>query len=109
MESLAKLCNFARSRFYEDKIRHMNDINPKKWWDNIKMLSELWNQQSLTSMFVNGTVLKNEQLAEATEYIMLPSNVRRYYPFGLATYPSYKCSRFVCDFAQSCPGSAISC
>ena len=62
------------------------------WWDNIKMLSELSSQQSPTSMFVNGTgaVLQNEHLSEATGYIILLSNVRRYCPFGLSTYPSYK-------------------
>ena len=52
---VAKLCKVARRRFYEDKIRYTNDINPKKWWDNIKMLSGLSSQQSLTSMPVNGS------------------------------------------------------
>ena len=42
-----------------------NDTNPKKWWDNIKMLSGLSSQQPLTSMLVNGSILKDEQLAEA--------------------------------------------
>ena len=63
---LAKLCKVARRRFYEDKIiRYTNNINPKKWWDNIKMLSGLSSQQPLTSMTVNGSILKDEKLAEA--------------------------------------------
>ena len=62
---VAKPCKVARRRFYEDKIRYTNDINPKRWWDNIKMLSGLSSQQSLTSMPVNGSVLKDEKLAEA--------------------------------------------
>ena len=62
---VAKLCKVARRRFYEDKICYTNDINPKKWWDNIKMLSGLSSQQSLTSMTVNGSILRDDKLAEA--------------------------------------------
>ena len=36
----------------------------KKWSDNIKMLYGLSSQQSLTIMLVNGSILKNEQLAD---------------------------------------------
>ena len=61
----AKLCKIARKRFYQNKIRHTHDINPKKWWDNIKMLSGLSKQQPPMSMLVNGSVLKDKQLAEA--------------------------------------------
>ena len=61
----AKLCKIARKRFYQNKIRHTQDINPKKWWDNIKMLSGLSKQQPPMSMLVNGSVLKDKQLAEA--------------------------------------------
>ena len=61
----AKLCKVARRRFYEDKICYTNDINPKKWWDNIKMLSGLSSQQSLTSMTVNGSILRDDKLTEA--------------------------------------------
>ena len=62
---VTKLCKVARRRFYEDKICYTNDINPKKWWDNIKMLSGLSSQQSLTSMTVNGSILRDDKLAEA--------------------------------------------
>ena len=36
-----RLCKQARRRFYRDSISHTRDTNPKKWWDNIKLLSGL--------------------------------------------------------------------
>ena len=59
-----KLCKMARRRFYHDKSSHMLDINMRKWWDGIKFLSGLSNPLPLTSIAVNGTVLKNVDLAE---------------------------------------------
>ena len=49
----------------DDKISHMHDISPKKWWDGIKLLSGLSNSPPLTSITVNGSVLKDIDLAEA--------------------------------------------
>jgi hypothetical protein len=43
----------------------MKDTNPKKWWDNIKLLSGLSNPSTLKSITVNGAVLKNADLVEA--------------------------------------------
>jgi hypothetical protein len=37
--------------------------HPKKWWDGIKLLSGLSNPPPLTSLAVNGTVLKDFDLA----------------------------------------------
>ena len=53
-----KLCKMARRRFY-------HDINLRKWWDGIKLLYGLSNPLPLTSITVNGTVLKDIDLAEA--------------------------------------------
>ena len=60
-----KLCKMTRRRFYHDKSSHMHDINLRKWWDGIKLLSDLSNPLPLTSITVNGTVLKDIDLAEA--------------------------------------------
>ena len=43
----------------------MHESNPKKWWDGIKLLSGLSNPPPLTSLAVNGTVLKDFDLAVA--------------------------------------------
>ena len=43
----------------------MQETNPKKWWDNIKLLSGLSKPSSLTSVIVDGEVLKDSDLAEA--------------------------------------------
>ena len=59
------LCKMARRRFYHDKSSHMHDINMRKWWNGIKLLSGLSNPLPLTSITVSGTVLKNVDLAEA--------------------------------------------
>ena len=40
-KKVAKLRRVARERLYEDKILYTNDTDPKKWWDNIKMLFAL--------------------------------------------------------------------
>ena len=60
-----KLCKMARRRFY-------HDINLRKWWDGIKLLYGLSNPLPLTSITVNGTVLKDIDLAEA----IIESNYR---------------------------------
>ena len=60
-----KLCKRAHQRFYNDKINHMHESNSKKWWDGIKLLSGLSNPPPLTSLAVNGTVLKDFDLAVA--------------------------------------------
>ena len=60
-----KLCISARRRFYQDSISHMHDINPKKWWDSIKLLSGLSKPPPLSSITVNGSVLRDKTLAEA--------------------------------------------
>jgi hypothetical protein len=60
-----KLSKRARQRFYNDKINHMHESNPKKWWDGIKLLSGLSNPPPLTSLAVNATVLKDFDLAVA--------------------------------------------
>ena len=43
----------------------MRDINPKKWWDSIKLLSGLSKPPPLSSIKVNGSVLQDKALAEA--------------------------------------------
>ena len=43
----------------------MRDTNPKKWWDNIKLLSGLSKPATLTNITVNGTILKDTDLANA--------------------------------------------
>ncbi len=55
-----KLYKKARQRFYANKISHTHNTDPKKWCDNIKMLSGLSN----TSITVNDTVSKDVDLAE---------------------------------------------
>ncbi len=62
---VTKLCKRARQRFYNDKINHMYESNPKKWWDGIKLLSGLSNPPPITSLAVNGTVLNDLDLAVA--------------------------------------------
>ena len=98
---VAKLCKVARRRFYEDKICYTNDINPKKWWDNIKMLSGLSSQQSLTSMTVNGSILRDDKLAEAIgeSFYRVSSDITPLNPFQLQAFPihirfSLKLSKF---------------
>ena len=86
---VAKPCKFSRWRFYEDKIRYTNDINPKKWWDNIKMLSGLSCQQSLTSNACE-RFYTQKRTARRGYWRMFLSCVQRYNPFGLPTYSSYK-------------------
>ncbi|XP_028403413.1 uncharacterized protein LOC114526110 [Dendronephthya gigantea] len=58
-----KLCKSARRRFYNDKINHMNQSNPKKWWDGIKQLSGMSNPPPFNSLAINGTVLRDFELA----------------------------------------------
>ncbi len=59
-----KLCKKARQRFYADKIDHIHNTDPQKWWDNIKMLSGLSNTPPITSITVNDTILRDVDLAE---------------------------------------------
>ena len=59
-----KLCKKVRQHFYADKINHTHNTDPKKWWDNIKMLSGLSNTPPITSITVNNTILRNVDLAE---------------------------------------------
>jgi hypothetical protein len=61
--NVIKLCKKARQRFYADKINHTHSTDPKKWWDNIKMLSGLSNTPPITSITVNDTILRNVDLA----------------------------------------------
>ena len=60
-----RLCKGARSQFYRNSISHLHDTNPKKWWDNIKVMSVLSKPTPLTSITVDGLVLKDADLAEA--------------------------------------------
>ena len=57
-----KLSKSVRRRFYNDKVSHMRDTNPKKWWDNIKLLSCLSKPATLTNITVNGTILRHSDL-----------------------------------------------
>ena len=43
----------------------MQETNPKKLWDNIKLLSGLSKPPSLTKIHVDGAKLKDVELAEA--------------------------------------------
>ncbi|XP_028411930.1 uncharacterized protein LOC114534656 [Dendronephthya gigantea] len=58
-----KLCKSARRKFYYDKINHMHESNPKKWWDGIKPLSGMSNPPPFNSLAINGTVLRDFELA----------------------------------------------
>ena len=60
-----KLCKHARSRFYRDIVSHMQDTNPKKWWSNIKLLSGLPKPALLSCTTIDGTFLRDTDLAEA--------------------------------------------
>ena len=62
---VTRLCKRARFAFYNNSIKNMQETNPKKWWDNIKLLSGLSKPSSLTSVIVDGEVLKDSDLAEA--------------------------------------------
>ena len=62
---VSRLCKNARSYFYNNSIANMQETNPKKWWDNIKLLSGLSKPPSLTKIHVDGAELKDGELAEA--------------------------------------------
>ena len=62
---VSRLCKNARSSFYNNSIANMQEPNPKKWWDNIKLLSGLSKTPSLTKIHVDGAELKDGELAEA--------------------------------------------
>ena len=62
---VSRLCKNARSSFYNNSIANMQETNPKKWWDNIKLLSGLSKPPSLTKIHVDGAELKDGELAEA--------------------------------------------
>ena len=62
---VSRLCKNARSSFYNNSIANMQETNPKKWWDNIKLLSGLSKPPLLTKIHVDGAKLKDGELAEA--------------------------------------------
>ena len=43
----------------------MQETNPKKWWDNIKLLSGLSKPPPLTNISAGGIELQDTELAEA--------------------------------------------
>jgi hypothetical protein len=59
------LCKQARRRFYRESISHTRDTNPKKWWDNIKLLSGLSKPAPLSSITADGSVLRDNERVEA--------------------------------------------
>ena len=59
------LCKSARRRFYHNCISHLKNSNPKKWWSNIKLLSGQSKPAPLSSIYIDGTFLKDMDLAEA--------------------------------------------
>ena len=63
--SVIKLSKSGRRRFYNDKVSQMRDTNPKKWWDNIKLLSGLSKPATLTNITVNETIVRDTDLANA--------------------------------------------
>ena len=63
--SVIKLSKSGRRRFYNDKVSHIRDTNPKKRWDNIKLLSGLSKPATLTNITANGTILSDTDLANA--------------------------------------------
>lgn len=48
----------------QDKISHLTDTNPKKWWDNIKLISGLSKPPPLSNLSVNGSIARGNDLAE---------------------------------------------
>lgn len=59
------LCKSARRRFYHNSISHMKNSNPRKWWNNIKLLSGQSKSAPLSSIYIDGNFLKDLDLAEA--------------------------------------------
>ena len=55
----------ARQQFYDDKISHTRDTNPKMWWDSIKMLSGSSSSPPITSIAASSIILKDVYLAES--------------------------------------------
>ena len=55
----------ARATFYKNSIKNIQETNPKKWWDNIKLLSSLSKPVTHTSIIADGVTLKDSDLAEA--------------------------------------------
>ena len=51
-----KLSKSGCHHFYNDKVSHMQDTNPKNWWDK---------PATLTNITVNGTILRDTDLANA--------------------------------------------
>ena len=60
-----KLSKSRRRHFDNGKVSHMRDTNPKKWWDNIKLLSGLSKPTTLTNITMKGTILRDTDLANA--------------------------------------------
>ena len=57
------ICKKARQRIFADKKSNANNTGTHKWWDGIKIVFGLSKTSPITSIRVNGTILRDIDLA----------------------------------------------
>ena len=59
-----KMCKEARRIYFTKRILNTQNINPKKWWENIKHLAGFSKSPGVTSLFHNGVFKRGAELAD---------------------------------------------
>jgi hypothetical protein len=59
-----KMCKEARRIYFTKIIIITQDINPKKWWKNIKHLAGFSKSPGVSSLFHNGVFKRGAELAD---------------------------------------------
>jgi hypothetical protein len=75
-------CKQARRHFYEEKVNNNENINPSKWWHQVKQLAGLSKPNLLTSIFHEGEFRYGKDLAEIinVSFCKLTEEIDRRYP-----------------------------
>jgi hypothetical protein len=58
------MCSETRCIYFTKIILNTQDINPKKWWENIKHLAGFSKPPSVSSLFHNGVFQRGAELAD---------------------------------------------
>jgi hypothetical protein len=64
-----KMCKEARRIYFTKRILNTQNINPKKWWKNIKHLAGFSKSPGVTSLFHNGVFKRDAVICKVSKDI----------------------------------------
>ncbi|CAB3981021.1 Hypothetical predicted protein [Paramuricea clavata] len=94
-------CKQACRRFYEEKVNNNGNVNPSKWWRQVKQLAGLSKPNLLTSIFHDGEFHYGKDLAEIMFLFVNQQKISYHYQGNKSDFLPTPCLLTLYDYSIS--------